>query len=231
MRRERHIHRSRRNPPASSLTMARRIFLAGATGVLGMRLVPLLLANGHTVAGMTRSPQKADLLRGLGAEPVVCDVYDRTALDDAVLGFRPDVVIDELTDLPDDRSLVSTYVAANARMRRVGGRNLLAATLTAGLSRILAQSVAWELEGDGGAAVVEHERAVLEAGGVVLRYGRFYGPGTYFEREPPPAPRIHVDEAARRTVSALDARAGVVTLVEDEVGRDWQRLDYREGRG
>jgi nucleoside-diphosphate-sugar epimerase len=229
MRRERHIHGSRRNLPASSLTMARRIFLAGATGVLGMRLVPLLLANGHTVAGMTRSPQKADLLQGLGAEPVVCDVYDRTALDDAVLGFRPDVVIDELTDLPDDMSLVSTYVAANARMRRVGGRNLLAATLTAGLSRILAQSVAWELAGDGGAAVAEHERAVLEAGGVVLRYGRFYGPGTYFEQEPPPAPRIHIDEAARRTVSALDARAGVVALVEDEVGRDWRRLDYREG--
>jgi nucleoside-diphosphate-sugar epimerase len=209
--------------------MARRIFLAGATGVLGTRLVPLLLANGHTVAGMTRSPEKADLLRGLGAEPVVCDVYDRTALDDAVLGFRPDVVIDELTDLPDDMSLVPSYAAANGRMWRVGCRNLLAATLTAGVSRILAQSVAWELEGDGGAAVAEHERAVLEAGGVVLRYGRFYGPGTYFEREPPPAPRIHVDEAAQRTVSALDARAGVVALVEDEVGRDWQLLDHRAG--
>jgi nucleoside-diphosphate-sugar epimerase len=209
--------------------MARRIFLAGATGVLGMRLVPLLLANGHTVAGMTRSPEKADLLRGLEAEPVVCDVYDRPALDDTVLGFRPDVVIDELTDLPDDMSLVPSYVAANARMWRVGCRNLLAATLTAGVSRILAQSVAWVLEGDGGAAVAEHERAVLEAGGVVLRYGRFYGPGTYFERELPPAPRIHVDEAARRTVSALDAHAGVVTLVEDEGGRDWQLLDHRAG--
>lgn len=193
---------------------SKRIFLAGATGVLGVRLVPLLVADGHTVAGMTRSPEKAASLRMLAAEPVVCDVFERRALEEAIVSFRPDVVIDELTDLPDDVSLVPRYAAANARMRREGSRNVLAAAETANASRVLAQSVAWQLAGEGGAAVAEHERSVLAAGGVVLRYGRLYGPGTYFEHEAPPSPRIHVDEAARRTVAALDAPSGVLTIVE-----------------
>lgn len=193
-----------------------RIFVAGATGVIGIRLVPLLVADGHTVAGMTRSPEKAGGLRMLEAEPVVCDVFERTALEVAIVSFRPDVVIDELTDLPDDVSLVPAYVAANARMRREGSRNVLAAAQAARASRVLAQSVAWQLPDEAGAAVAEHERAVLAAGGVVLRYGRLYGPGTYFEREAPPSPRVHVDEAARRTVAALDEPSGVLAIVEDE---------------
>jgi nucleoside-diphosphate-sugar epimerase len=193
-----------------------RIFMAGATGVLGIRIVPLLVADRHTVAGMTRSPEKAATLRMLGAEPVVCDVFERRALEEAIVSFRPDVVFDELTDLPDDVSLVRAYAAANARMRREGSRNVLAAARTANASRILAQSVAWQLPGEGGAAVAEHERSVLAAGGVVLRYGRLYGPSTYFEHEAPTPPRIHVDEAARRTVAALDAPPGVLTIVEGE---------------
>ena len=79
-----------------------RIFLAGATGVLGRRLVPLLVADGHQVTGMTRSPDKVDLLAELGADPVVCDVFDADALAAAVAEARPDVVLHELTDLPDD---------------------------------------------------------------------------------------------------------------------------------
>lgn len=79
----------------------------------------------------------------------------------------------------------------------------------------MAQSVAWELGGDAGAAVQEHERAVLDSGGVVLRYGQFYGPGTYFEDEAPSPPLIHVDEAARRTVPALDAPPGLILVTED----------------
>ena len=193
---------------------AERIFLAGATGVLGVRLVPLLVAEGHTVAAMTRSPDKAASLQTLGAEPVVCDAFDRRAVREAVVAFRPDVVIDELTDLPDDVSLVSDYAAANARIRRVGSRNVLAAARAAHTSRIFAQSVAWQLPGDGGVAVAEHERSVLAAKGVVLRYGKLYGPGTYYEREVPTPPRIHVDEAARRTIAALDTRSGVLTIVE-----------------
>ena len=192
-----------------------RIFLAGASGVLGVRLVPLLVAAGHQVAGMTRSPEKADRLRALGAEPVVCDVFDLAALEDAVARARPDAVLHQLTDLPDEASSIPEYAAANARIRREGTSNLLAAARAAGATRFLAQSVAWQLAGDAGAATGELERSVLAAGGVVLRYGRFYGPGTYHEQAPPPPPRVHLDEAARRTVAALDEPPGMLTVAED----------------
>ena len=191
-----------------------RIFLAGASGVIGVRLVPLLVAAGHVVAGMTRSPEKADRLRSIGADPVVCDVYDADALREAVVAFGAEAVIHQLTDLPDDEASIPRFEAANARIRREGTRNLLAAARACGASRIMAQSVAWDLGGDAGAAVREHERAVLDAGGVVIRYGQFYGPGTYFEDEEPPPPRIHVDEAARRTVPALDAPPGLILVTQ-----------------
>lgn len=192
-----------------------RIFLAGASGVIGTRLVPLLVADGHVVAGMTRSKEKADVLRAIGAEPVVCDVYDAVALQEAVVAFRAEVVVHQLTDLPDDQRSIPRFEAANARIRREGTRNLLAAARACGASGIVAQSVAWELGGDAGAAVREHERAVLDAGGVVLRYGQLYGPGTYFAEEKPAPPRIHIDEAARRTVPALNAAPGVMLVTED----------------
>jgi nucleoside-diphosphate-sugar epimerase len=192
-----------------------RIFLAGASGVIGVRLVPLLVSAGHVVAGMTRSQQKADGLRAIGADPVVCDVYDADALRGAVVGFGAEAVIHQLTDLPDDEASIRSFEAANARIRREGTRNLLAAAQACGATRIVAQSVAWELGGDAGAAVREHEHAVIDAGGVVLRYGQFYGPGTYFEDEVPPPPRIHVDEAARLTVPALDAPPGLILVTQD----------------
>jgi nucleoside-diphosphate-sugar epimerase len=191
-----------------------RIFVAGATGVVGRPLVQELVAAGHQVAGMTRSASKTEMLRGLGAEPIVCDVYDADALRDAVVAFRPDVVVHELTDLPDDASQLAAGAGANARIRREGTRNLLAAATAAGATRFVAQSVAWRLDGDGGAAVREHEQAVLAAGGVVVRYGRFYGPGTYHETDQPDVPRVHVEEAARRTVPLLDAPSGVIVIAD-----------------
>lgn len=191
-----------------------RIFVAGATGVIGSRLVPLLVAGGHTVAGLTRSEAKAGALRAAGAEAVVCDVYDVEALRRAVVRFAPEVVLHELTDLPDDAARIGAHAVANARIRREGTANLLAAAAAAGAPRFLAQSVAWELPGDGAPAVAELERAVLSADGVVLRYGRFYGPGTYYEGDPPEQPRIHVDEAARRTLAALDEPSGILTIAE-----------------
>jgi nucleoside-diphosphate-sugar epimerase len=192
-----------------------RIFVAGASGVIGVRLVPLLVAEGHVVAGMTRSQSKADRLRELGAEPVVCDVYDAGAVRDAVVGFEPDTLVDEITDLPDDLERLGSALAANARTRREGTDNLLAAARAAGVSRIVAQSVAWDVQGEGAAAVDHLESAVLGAGGVVVRYGQLYGPGTYYEDGPPPPPRVHVDEAARRTLPALTAESGVIVVVED----------------
>ena len=109
-----------------------RIFVAGASGVIGVRLVPLLVAAGHDVAGMTRSPAKLDRLRALGAEPVLCDVYDAEALRAAVVQFRPDAVMQQLTDLPDDIAQVAALSDRNDRMWREGTRNLLAAAQAAG---------------------------------------------------------------------------------------------------
>jgi nucleoside-diphosphate-sugar epimerase len=190
-----------------------RVFVAGASGVIGVRLVPLLVAAGHEVAGMTRSPEKLELLRGLGARPVLCDAYDADGLREAVVGFAAHAIVNELTDLPDEPSATNE---ANARMRRQGTRNLLAAAEAAGASRHVAQSIAWRLPGDAGAAVAELERLVLGADGVVLRYGRLYGPGTYYESEKPEPPRVHVDEAARRTVPALLAPSGVIEVANDD---------------
>jgi len=191
-----------------------RVFVAGASGVIGVRLVPLLVAAGHEVAGLTRSPEKVEALRRLGALPVVCDVFDRKALRAAVGDFGPDVIVSELTDLPDDRTQLQTYRSANDLMRREGTRNLLAAAAAATTPRFLAQSIAWHLSGERGAAVQEFERMVLEAGGVVLRYGRFYGPGTFYESELPESPRVSVDEAAKTTADLLEAESGVVTIAD-----------------
>lgn len=187
-----------------------KIFVAGATGVLGIRIVPLLVERGHEVLAMTRSPAKADALRSLGAQPLVCDVFDAPLLRTSVRRFAPELVIDELTDLADDAAKIDP--ATTARIRTEGTRNLLDAV---GGARVLTQSVAWQLGGEGGRAVAEHERLVLEREGVVIRYGQLYGPGTYHETPPADGPRIHIDDAARRTLEAMDAPAGaIVTLVE-----------------
>ncbi|WP_433520918.1 NAD-dependent epimerase/dehydratase family protein [Nocardia pseudovaccinii] len=191
-----------------------RIYLAGATGVIGTRLLPLLIEAGHEVAGMTRSAAKVDQVRSAGAEPVVCDVYDLDALTAAVVAFRPDLVMHQLTDLPDDAALLPELAGANARIRSEGTRNLIAATQAAGAKRFVAQSIAWDPPAGRGAVIQEHEAAVLDIGGVVVKYGQFYGPGTYYESELPDHPRVHVDDAAARTVSLVDAPSGVVVIAD-----------------
>ena len=193
-----------------------RIFLAGASGAIGLRLVPLLLEAGHEVAGLTRSPRKAATLRALGAEPVVADVYEAAALAAAVSAFGPELVMHQLTDLPDHAGELAAARGANARMRIEGSDSLLAATRAAGASRFLAQSIAWQLPGAGAKAVAHLERATLDFGGVVLRYGQFYGPGTYHEGEPPEPPRIQIDDAAARTAELLETPSGVVTIVDPD---------------
>jgi uncharacterized protein YbjT (DUF2867 family) len=190
-----------------------RIFLAGASGVIGVRLIPLLVADGHHVAGMTRSPGKSEMLRELGAEPVVCDVYDLAALSEQVTRFDTELLMHQLTDLPDTADQITDYRDRNNRMRTEGTRNLIAAMKAAGADRLTAQSIAWRPPA-GGEAVEEHERLVLDAGGVVLEYGTFYGPGTYGGERVPDDPRIHVDDAARRTVELMNAPSGVYVVAE-----------------
>lgn len=192
-----------------------RIYVAGASGAIGRRLVPLLVAAGHEVAGMTRGAAGAQLLEGLGAIPVVCDAFDLASLTKAVESFRPAILINQLTDLPDDPARIVEHAAANSRIRREGTANVLAAADAAGGARVIAQSVAWTVPGDGGAAVSEMETMVLGAQGVVLRYGQLYGPGTYSETDVPDHPRIHVDRAAQLTAEALDRPSGSYELVEE----------------
>lgn len=192
-----------------------RIFLAGASGVIGQRLIPRLVQQGHVVGAMTRSAGKTELLRDLRAQVILCDVFDREALIQAVVDFRPDVILNELTDLPDDVTKIGDHADLNARIRTEGNQNLIEAARKSGSPKILAQSVAWQLpDGPDALAVAELEASVLAEGGVVLRYGQFYGPGTYNEQGKPAEPRVYIDRAADRTVEALGEPSGVVVITD-----------------
>jgi uncharacterized protein YbjT (DUF2867 family) len=185
-----------------------RVFVAGATGAIGRPLVRLLVEGGHEVAGMTRDPAKAASL----PNGVVCDAYDADAVHDAVVAFAPHVVINELTDMPADPAQIDTGV--NARIRTEGHRNVLAAAEAAG-AKLLAQSIAIDLQGAAFDATRELEETTLAAGGVVLRYGIVWGPGTYGgDTVPEGVPHVHVDVAARRTVEMLDAPSGVIVVTD-----------------
>jgi nucleoside-diphosphate-sugar epimerase len=236
-----------------------RVFLAGATGVIGRRLVPMLLADGHQVTGMTRTPEKLATLHAQGAEAVLADALDADALRAAVLQARPDAVIHQLTSLPsriDPRRMERDF-ALNDRLRAEGTRHLVQAAREAGAGRIVAQSIAFAYApGPPGTvhreadplhleaalpfrrsveALRELERAVVESGGLVLRYGYFYGPGSAISRDGsmgqdltrrrmPIVGRgegvwsfIHVDDAARATIAALRHGApGAYNIVDDE---------------
>jgi nucleoside-diphosphate-sugar epimerase len=120
-----------------------RIFFAGASGVLGRHLVPLLVDAGHVVGAMTRSVENADLLASAGAQPIVCDVFDRAGLTNAVRAFAPDLMLHELTDLPDELKDLPADSALNARIRDEGTRNLIDAMGGLAQVKIVAQSVAW----------------------------------------------------------------------------------------
>ena len=179
-----------------------RIFLAGAGGAIGSRLIPLLTAAGHHVTGTTRSPARAEAIRAAGAEPVVVDALDRPAVLAAVAAARPDAVVHQLTALAGMGSLRDfdgTFALTN-RLRTEGTDHLLEGARLAGASRFLAQSYAgWPYARDGGpvkteddpldpepvpamaaslAAIRHVEATVTAANGIVLRYGGLYGPGT-----------------------------------------------------
>ena len=120
----------------------------------------------------------------------------------------------QLTNLPDDVRRIAEFAASNGRIRREGTRNLIAAAAASGVGRVVARSIAWEPPGDGASAKRDLEAQELAADAVVFRYGQFYGPETYHENEPPDPPRIHIDEAARRSLFALDCPPGIFVLTE-----------------
>lgn len=170
------------------------MLVAGATGVIGRPLVPMLVARGYTVAGLTRS--QPDVVRALGAQPIVCDVYDSERLKRLVGAFDPGIVVHLLTDLPDDRAELADYFERNARIRREGTRNLLAAAPNA---YVIAESVNF----DAGPAVGEMEAMVDR----FIRLDRLSGPGTYDPDCTGSGKRIHVAEAAALFAAAVDGAA------------------------
>jgi 2-alkyl-3-oxoalkanoate reductase len=244
-----------------------RVFVAGATGAVGRPLVPKLVAAGHEVTGMTRSESKAEDVRRAGARAVVADVFDVDALGAAMEEARPEVIVHELTALPDriDFRKADTYAATN-RVRTEGTRNLIDAARTAGARRIVCQSIAFAYRMDAEGLKTENDPLLSEAGGafgsgvsalremeamvlgadgldgLVLRYGFFYGPGTYYaangtstddvrRRRLPIVGKgsgvfsfIHVDDAADATVAAVERGApGVYNVTDDEPApmREW----------
>jgi hypothetical protein len=175
-----------------------------------------MLADGHVIAAMTRTQSKVDGLRIAGVTPVLCDLFDQRALATAVKDFKPDVVVHQVTDLPDQIDDLAEFLPRNNRVRSEGTQNLLAAAQAANASGFLAQSIAWRTGPGTGPVLDAHENSVVAAGGTVLRYGLFYGPETFFETDPPPSPRIHVDDAARRTMPHLAGQRGIFTITEDD---------------
>jgi nucleoside-diphosphate-sugar epimerase len=228
-----------------------RVFLAGATGAIGRRLLPLLLRAGHAVTGTTRFVERARELERAGITPAVVDVFDRQAVIDAMRAAQAEIIIHQLTDLPrqfDPARVLASY-ARNARIRTEGTRNLIAAARIAWVRRFIVQSIAFAY-GPGGEPHAEIDplnlddpiRAVTVRGaadmeqqvlgdpaieGIVLRYGLLYGPGTWHDAAQR-KPALHVDAAAHAALLAVtQGRAGIYNIADDEgiVAIDKARAD------
>ena len=249
--------------------MVMRVFVAGGSGVMGRRLVPQLVARGYQVTATTTSPAKLGSLEQLGAEAVVMDGLDAASVGEAVAAARPDAIVHQMTAIsvahagkPDIKHIDRWFAATN-RLRTEGTDHLLAAAEATGVSQFVAQSYAsWNgirtggwvkteedpLDpGEGtimhaGALAIGHvEDAVLRAGGAVLRYGGFYGPGATDDQVELVRKRqfplvgggtgysswVHLDDAASATVLAVEQKAGgVFNIVDDEPAPASEWLPY-----
>jgi nucleoside-diphosphate-sugar epimerase len=215
-----------------------KVFVSGATGAVGEPAVRLLVEAGHTVTAAARSPQRADLLRSLGASPVILDLFDREAVRDAVAGH--DAIVNLATHIPPiSKAMLPRAWAENDRIRRVVSRNLVDAAIAGGVGRIIQEAICFFYAESGdrwldedapldlppyARSVADAEaqaRRLTEAGGtgVVLRFGLFYGPRS---EGPPVLARggymssVHTDDAAAAVVAALRAPAGTYNVVDDE---------------
>jgi len=244
-----------------------KIFVAGGTGAIGRPLIAKLLAKGHAVAALTRSSEKAQALVKQGIEPAVADVFDPDAVKAVVSRAQPEVVIEQLTALPKayTRQSMNAAAALNNRIRLKGGANVLAAAQAAGVRRYLRQSVAfYAISGPGLAdeetplafsaspAVAAGAREVTELEhrllgnpnieGIVLRYGFFYGPGTWFNPDGDVAQQVrqqqfpivgngegvwswlHIEDAATATIAAAEqGNPGIYLIADDQplAVREW----------
>jgi nucleoside-diphosphate-sugar epimerase len=249
--------------------MIMRVFVAGGSGVLGQRLVPQLVARGHDVTASTTSEAKLGLLDQLGAEGVVMNGLDAASVGVAVAAAQPDVIVHQMTAIsmahagkPDIKHPDRWFALTN-RLRREGTDHLLSAAAVVGVPHIVAQGYAsWNGIREGGwvkteedpldpmtgtgaepgmAAMAHVEDSVLQAGGAVMRYGAFYGPGAIDDqvtllrkRQYPLVGRgsgysswVHLDDAASATVLAVERKArGVFNIVDDEPAPASEWLPY-----
>ena len=237
-----------------------KIFVAGATGAIGKPLISRLIEKGHEVTGLTHSAAGAARLREQGAEPIVANALDAQALDDAVRLTSPEVVIDQLTSLPKNPADMPKAAAGDARLRLEGGGNLLRAAQHYGVRRYIQQASAFFLTAHHGLAdeqsplaidaspgiaasarmYSELERRLQDATAietVILRYGFFYGPGTWYAPDGGYAEIvrqhqypvigdgsavwswIHIDDAAEATVAALSLVPGKFDIVDDDASQ------------
>ncbi|GIT78515.1 dTDP-glucose 4,6-dehydratase [Leifsonia sp. LS1] len=230
-----------------------KLFVAGASGVLGRAFLPLALAAGHEVVGMTRSERGEEAIRSLGATPMVADALDPGVVTRALSAAQPDAIVDLLTDLASGDS------ASNARLRVEGTRNLVDAARACHVETTIAESISWIYPSGAEAAdedtpldldAVEPRRTTVHAvaaledavrelpHAVVLRFGLLYGPGTWYAADgrygdaaragslpatETAASFIHVDDAARAALLALEWPSGTWNIVDDEpaAGIEW----------
>ena len=225
-----------------------RVFLAGGTGVIGRALVPQLRDAGHEVTAMTRFEERADKLRELGVEAVVCDAFDTERVVLAVEAARPEVVVNQLTDIPkaiNPRKMAEQFTT-NDRLRTEGTRNLMRGASAAGARRLISQSIAWayapteglwteedrlwleapEPWGRSVNAVAALEEATLGADGVegvVLRYGFFYGPGSAYASDGSTAAMVR-----KRAFPVVGGGTAVYSYihVDDAAGATVAALDH-----
>lgn len=223
-----------------------RVFIAGATGVIGRYAIPALIEAGHEVTGITRSAERAKAIAAAGATACIGDVYNRAELTAAMSAAKPEVVFHLLTDL------AGRDFAANSRIRLEGTRNLVDAAKAAGARRMISESLAWVYAPAEGPAT-EDQPLDLEAGGqraaglqpivaleeqsgempecVILRYGALYGPGTWYARDGGVGDQaragkltandavtsfVHVEDSGRATAAALEWPVGIYNVVDDE---------------
>jgi len=234
-----------------------RIFVAGASGAIGQPLIAELVRRGHEVTGMTRSEAGARDLAAMGAAVARVSAFDGEAVEQALRHARAEVVIDELTSLPKDPSEMAAAAPGDRKLRVEGGGNLLRAARANGVRRYIQQASGFFLKAGSGLAdeseglaidasprvaanartYAELERRVLDSGdmeGIALRYGFFYGPGTWYQPDGASADQVrrqelpiigdgegvwswvHIEDAAVATADALTAPPGVYHIVDDD---------------
>lgn len=206
----------------------KKVFIAGASGIIGIRLCKMLVDGGWDVYGTTRSEKNVALLKGVGVNPIVIDVYNADKLTEILTSIKPKIVYHQLTDLPDglDPDKMQDALESNAKLRDVGTRNLVNASIKANVEKMIAQSIAFVYEpsdsphneesallnfedpvyGSTAKAVASLEEQVLNAPftGIVLRNGLLYGKDTGFDTPVDFVPPVHVDAATHASLLALN---------------------------